>query len=62
MAENDILVKELASYRLENKLSQEKLARTLGVSFATVNRWLKGHSRPNQIQTFQIKKLLKGGK
>lgn len=58
MIEREILVKKLALYRLENKLSQEKLARMLDVSFATINRWLRGRSKPNQIQTFQIEKLL----
>lgn len=28
------------------KLSQEKFAALLGVSFATVNRWEKGHATP----------------
>ena len=30
--------------------SQEQLARELGVSFATVNRWENGKSEPRQIQ------------
>ena len=29
--------------------SQEQLARALGVSFATVNRWENGKSEPRQI-------------
>ena len=29
--------------------SQEQLARELGVSFATVNRWENGKSEPRQI-------------
>lgn len=29
--------------------SQEKLARELGVSFSTVNRWEKGRSRPSPL-------------
>lgn len=32
--------------RKQLKLSQEKLASLLGVSFATVNRWETGHSMP----------------
>lgn len=42
------------SYKIEivrNKLnlSQERLAKELGVSFATVNRWEKGHSEPSYL-------------
>lgn len=32
--------------RNQLKLSQEKFASLLGVSFATVNRWETGHSMP----------------
>jgi len=55
----DALLKKLEKYRLEHKLSQEKLARELNVSFSTVNRWLNGHFKPNKIQQYQIHKLLK---
>lgn len=54
------LMKQLQEYRLENRISQEKLAKMLGVAFVTVNRWFNGHQSPNQIQTYQIKKLLAG--
>lgn len=52
------LLQKLEQYRLENKISQEKLADKLGVSFSTVNRWLNGHSKPNKIQSYHIQKLL----
>ena len=32
--------------RLKMMLSQEDFAKELGVSFATVNRWEKGHFEP----------------
>ncbi len=54
------VVEDLEIYRLENKVSQESLAEVLGVSFSTVNRWLNGKTKPNKIQTYHIKKLLKG--
>ena len=54
------IMKELEEYRLENRISQEQLAEMLGVHFSTVNRWLNGHQKPNKIQTYHIKKLLKG--
>ena len=53
------LIKELETYRLENKVSQKKLAEKLGVSFATVNRWFNKRNKPNKIQTYHLKKLLK---
>jgi len=55
----DKLIKKLESYRLENKITQEELAKKLGVAFSTVNRWLNGKSKPNKIQQYHIKKLLK---
>jgi transcriptional regulator with XRE-family HTH domain len=36
----------LASIRRKLALSQEQMARLLGVSFASVNRWEGGHSGP----------------
>jgi len=52
------LIKKLEQYRLENKITQEKLAEMLGVSFSTVNRWFNGHSKPNKIQSYHIMKLI----
>ena len=31
------------------KITQEQLARELGVSFSTVNRWEKGKAKPNNL-------------
>ena len=53
------LIKKLEDYRLENKISQTKLAEILGVTFVTVNRWFNGKYTPNKIQKYHIKKLLK---
>jgi type I restriction enzyme M protein len=38
--------KALATVRARLGLSQEQMARLLGVSFASVNRWEAGHSSP----------------
>jgi transcriptional regulator with XRE-family HTH domain len=54
----DKLIKSLDEYRLEHKISQEKLAKILGVTFVTVNRWFNGHTLPNKIQRYHIQKLL----
>ena len=52
------LIDRLNTYRLERKLSQTRLAKKLGVTFQTVNRWLNRHMKPNQIQEYHIKKLM----
>lgn len=56
------IIKQLEIYRLENKITQQTLADELGVAFCTVNRWLNGKTKPNKIQEYHIKKLLKKGK
>lgn len=56
MAED--LLQKLEEFRLENRISQQKLAEMLGVSYVSVNRWLNGHAKPNKIQVYHIKKLL----
>ncbi len=45
------LVKEV---RRQLRLSQEDLARELGVSFATVNRWENGKSKPSKLARAQF--------
>ena len=52
------LLEKLEIYRLENKISQRKLAEKLGVTYNTVNRWFTGRNKPNKIQTYHIQKLL----
>ena len=64
MSENFLeFVKEV---RLQLEMSQEDLARELGVSFATINRWENGKTTPsrlarNQFDTF-CKDMRKKGK
>jgi DNA-binding transcriptional regulator YiaG len=45
------LVKEI---RRQLALSQEDLARLLGVSYATVNRWENGQSKPSKLAKAQL--------
>ena len=52
------IVKKLESYRLENKITQEELAKELDVAFSTVNRWFNGWNVPSKIQQYQIEKYL----
>jgi transcriptional regulator with XRE-family HTH domain len=52
------LVDNLNTYRLDNRLSQQQLAKVLKVAFCTVNRWFRGRHSPNMIQEHHIEKLL----
>lgn len=40
------------------KLTQEKFAAQLGVSFPTINRWENGHATPSPLALKQIDTLL----
>lgn len=48
------LVKEI---RRQLVLSQEDLARELGVSFATVNRWENGKVKPSRLAKAQFEQF-----
>ena len=52
------LIDQLNTYRLERKISQPQLAKKLGVTFQTVNRWLNRHMKPSEIHEYHIKKLI----
>ena len=54
------LLKQLELYRLENRVTQEELAKKIGVNFSTVSRWLNGKTKPNKIQQYHIEKFLNG--
>ena len=54
------IVKQLETYRLENRVSLQKLADDLGVSFSTVSRWFSGKNKPSKIQQYHIEKFLNG--
>lgn len=43
------LIQKLEEYRLKKRITQERLAEMLGVSFATVNRWFNGKTEPLKI-------------
>ena len=49
------LVREL---RGTMQLSQEKFADTLGMTFASINRWENGHATPSPLALKQIDTLL----
>lgn len=52
------IVKRLELYRLENRITQQKLAKELGVAFSTVSRWFNGKTVPNKIQQYHVEKFL----
>jgi len=56
------LIRNLETYRLENRIPQEQLAEQIGVAFSTVNRWLNGKTNPNKMQRYHIEVLLKNWK
>lgn len=56
------LIADLRLYRLKNGLSQVKLAKKLGVTFCSVNRWLNGKQIPSELQAYKIEQLVKKGK
>ena len=45
-------------YRLENKITQQDLAKELGVAFSTVSRWFNGKTVPSKIQQYHVEKYL----
>ncbi|MBD1877162.1 helix-turn-helix transcriptional regulator [Nodosilinea sp. FACHB-131] len=49
------LIREL---RQTLKLTQEKFAAQLGVSFPTINRWENGHATPSPLALRQLETLL----
>src|SRR5437870_3062545 len=49
---------QIRDLRTKLQLSQEELATRLGVSFATVNRWESGKSKPQRAQREAVERLL----
>ena len=56
------IAEELKKLRQLRGWSQEDLARTLGVSFATVNRWENGKTKPSRLAQEKIKQVANTGK
>ncbi len=54
------IVKQLETYRLENRIPLQELADDLEVSFSTVSRWFSEKTRPSKIQQYHIEKFLNG--
>jgi len=52
------LVKQLQEWRLEKRLSLQKLSKLINVSYVTIGRWERGQYRPGKIQAYHIRKFL----
>ena len=50
--------KLLEKYRQKHGLSQESLARVLGVTYGSISRWLRGKCLPSVMAQRQIDELL----
>jgi putative transcriptional regulator len=48
---------EIKGIREALDLTQEAFAHTVGVAFATVNRWEKGHARPSGLALKALEKM-----
>lgn len=45
--------------RERTRLTQEKFAAKLGVTYPTINRWKNGHAKPSPLALKQIENLLR---
>ena len=62
MRQLENIAEELKKLRQQQGWSQEDLARNLGVSFATVNRWENGKTKPSRLAQEKIKQVAYTGK
>ena len=54
------IAEELKKLRQQQGWSQEDLARKIGVSFATVNRWENSKTKPFRLAVEKIQVVVKG--
>ncbi|RYY74249.1 MAG: XRE family transcriptional regulator [Gammaproteobacteria bacterium] len=50
--------KQVKSLREQLRISQEDLAKELGVSFATVNRWENNKTQPSKLARKQLEQFI----
>jgi len=53
-------IKQIREIRQKTGWSQDKLAKELGVSFATINRWLNKHTSPHPSHLKSINRIFEG--
>lgn len=49
MSNKSVFAKEVKKFRNTLGVSQKALAQALGVSYATINRWERGHTEPHNL-------------
>jgi len=54
------IINELKQLALKNGIKQESLARDLGVTFATLNRWFNGKAVPRNKAVFKVESYIRG--
>jgi putative transcriptional regulator len=52
------LASKIKSLREQLRISQEDLAKELGVSFATVNRWENNKTQPSKLARKQLEQFI----
>ena len=62
MRQLENIAEELKKLRQQQGWSQKDFARNLGVSFATVNRWENGKTKPSRLAQEKIKQVAYTGK
>jgi putative transcriptional regulator len=58
VSEQPAIGKLILELRQALKLTQEKFAAQLGVTFPTINRWENGHATPSPLALRQVETLL----
>lgn len=58
LAEQPKIGKLVRELRQEMRLTQEKFAASLGVTFPTINRWENGRTRPSPLAMEKINAML----
>ena len=57
-ATSNDFAKQVKSLREQLRISQEDLAKELGVSFATVNRWENNRTQPSKLAKKQLEQFI----
>ena len=58
MNQSDLL-QQLKDFSTKKKMSHQRLAKSLGISFVTLNQWLNGHRKLRINECQLVEKLIK---
>ncbi len=56
---NKMTIDEIKEVRMKAKLSQERFAKKLGITFQTMNRWENGHAKPSKMAIILLQNFMK---